>query len=71
MNRENIGKLMAGLCVTVVLVAMSCGAAHAQKLVKPANGGLRLDQEKVPKDLMRVRPLLPASIRASGPGTTA
>ncbi|MBI3759558.1 MAG: hypothetical protein HY269_07365, partial [Deltaproteobacteria bacterium] len=40
MNPERIGKLIAGVCVTALLVGMSCGAAHAQtKLVKPANGG--------------------------------
>lgn len=40
MNRERISKLVAGLCVTVLLVGMSCEAARAQtKLVKPANGG--------------------------------
>jgi hypothetical protein len=40
MNRGRIGKVLVSLCLTLLLIGLNQGAAHAQtKLVKPAGGG--------------------------------
>ena len=39
-NRERVGNLMVSLCLSILLLGLSQGVAHAQtKLVKPASGG--------------------------------